>query len=544
MKKTIKVILVMLLASAILLLASCGNTATETKTENDDVPDRLKNKENLIVGLMQSSLEKGFDPCKGWGSYGVPLMQSKLLDFDAENAIIKDLAADYEVSEDGLTWTFKIRKDAKFSDGEALTAKDVAFTYNKTKEVGTNYDFSTLEKAEAVDDETVRMTFTTPYSAFIYDAATLGIVPEHAYEDTNAYSANPIGSGPYKFVSYMQGQQLILERNDDYYGDMPKFKRITLVSMTPDTALAAVKSGEVDVVNVSEAMAQEKIENYTAVATKSMDFRAVAMPVVQPGGTNAKGYPTGNAVTSDIAIRKAINYGVNRQEMIENVLYNHGEAATDMFNSLPWGIKEEIDKEFKDGSIDKANKVLDDAGWKMNGDIREKDGIKAEFTLLYPASDDTRQSCAEAFAEQCKKFGIKVNPEGSDWTEMEKRHSQDAIVIGGGQYTPIMIARFHFSEKMDEPWSNIVRENNAAVDGHIRDAYVQTDEAKAIQSWQKALWDGSEGGSALGEAAYCNICYLEHMYFVRNGLDIGNQKLHTHSRDLSILANISEWDFK
>ena len=150
-------------------------------------------------------------------------------------------------------------------------------------------------------------------------------VPEYAYEDTNAYSANPIESGPYKFVSYMQGQQLILERNDDYYGDMPKFKRITLVSMTPDTALAAVKSVEVDVVNVSEAMAQEKIENYTAVATKSMDFRAVAMLVVQPGGTNAKGYPTGNAVTSDIAIRKAINYGVNRQEMIENVLYNHGE---------------------------------------------------------------------------------------------------------------------------------------------------------------------------------------------------------------------------
>ena len=96
---------------------------------------------------------------------------------------------------------------------------------------------------------------------------------------------------------------------------------------------------------------------------------------------------------------------------------------------------------------------------------------------------------------------------------MEKRHSQDAIVIGGGQYTPIMIARFHFSEKMDEPWSNIVRENNAAVDGHIRDAYIQTDEAKAIQSWQKALWDGSEGGSALGEAAYCtsvilNTCIL------------------------------------
>mgnify|MGYP002746190971 CR=1 FL=1 len=407
-------------------------------------------------------------------------------------------------------------------------------------------DFKLLEKAEALDDKTVKFTFSAPSSTFIYNAANLGIVAEHAYKDTNTYSLNPIGSGPYKVVSYTQGQQLILDRNEEYYGTKPKFKRLTLVTMTPDTALASIKAGDIDIVNVSEAMAQEKIENYSILATKTMDFRAISMPVIKKSEKlTEKGNPMGNDVTSDIAIRKAINYGVDRQEIIENVLYGYGEVIFDFFDSLPWGIKDEIRKEFKNGDIAKANEILDKAGWKMKDDgIREKDGVKAEFRLLYPASDDTRQSCAEAFAVQCKKIGINVIPEGSDWTEMEKRQSSDACVIGGGQYTPEAVARFYFSERIGGPWSNIVRENNPTVDEHIRAAYLATDEKVAIKNWQKALWDGKEGGSVLGDAPYCTICYLEHLYFVRDGLDLGRQKLHTHARDLSLMANIEEWDFK
>ncbi|MCY7007497.1 ABC transporter substrate-binding protein [Fusobacterium simiae] len=543
MKKIIKIGISVIIISLMFSFLSCGKNSSEVK-EADRI-ERLEKKEEVIVGVGQSMLEKGFDPCKGWGNYGVTLIQSKLLDFDFENNIIKDLAENYEVSEDGKIWIFKIREDVKFSDGQKLTAKDVAFTFNKTKEIGTTFDFKLLEKAEALDDKTVKFTFSAPCSTFIYNAANLGIVAEHAYKDSNSYSLSPIGSGPYKLVSYTQGQQLILDRNEEYYGTKPKFKRLTLVTMTPDTALASIKAGDIDIVNVSEAMAQEKITNYSILATKTMDFRAISMPTIKSGGVNEKGNPMGNNVTSDIAIRKAINYGVDRQEIIENVLYGYGEVIFDFFDSLPWGIKDEIRKEFKNGDIEKANEILNKAGWEMkDGGIREKDGIKAEFRLLYPASDDTRQSCAEAFAVQCKKIGINVIPEGSDWTEMEKRQSSDACVIGGGQYTPEVVARFYFSERIGGPWSNIVRENNPIVDEHIRAAYLATDEKVAIENWQKALWDGKEGGSVLGDAPYCTICYLEHLYFVRDGLDLGRQKLHTHARDLSLMANIEEWDFK
>ena len=114
-------------------------------------------------------------------------------------------------------------------------------------------------------------------------------------------------------MSYTQGQQLILDRNEEYYGTKPKFKRLTLVTMTPDTALASIKAGDIDIVNVSEAMAQEKIENYSILATKTMDFRAISMPTIKKSEKlTEKGNPMGNDVTSDIAIRKAINYGVDR----------------------------------------------------------------------------------------------------------------------------------------------------------------------------------------------------------------------------------------
>ena len=95
----------------------------------------------------------------------------------------KDLAADYSVSEDGMTWTVTIRDDVKFTDGEPLTARDVAFTYNNCKEKSSVNDFTMLEEAVAVDDTTVEFHMTRPYSIWPYTMAIVGIVPEHAYDE-------------------------------------------------------------------------------------------------------------------------------------------------------------------------------------------------------------------------------------------------------------------------------------------------------------------------------------------------------------------------
>ena len=105
-----------------------------------------------------------------------------------------------------------IRDDVSFTDGEPLTAEDVAFTYNTVKEASSVNDFTMLDYAEAVDDTTVLFHMTTPFSIWPYTMAIVGIVPEHAY-DSATYGANPIGSGRYLLKQWDRGQQVILEAN-------------------------------------------------------------------------------------------------------------------------------------------------------------------------------------------------------------------------------------------------------------------------------------------------------------------------------------------
>ena len=172
-----------------------------------------------------------------------PLIQSTLTVTTADLKIANDLATEYSVSEDGLTWTVKIRDDVKFTDGEPLTAEDVAFTYNNVKEKSTVNDFTMLKEAKAIDETTVEFDMETPFSIWPYTMAIVGIVPEHAYDEN--YGQNPVGSGRYILKQWDKGQQVIFEANPDYYGEAPKIKKVTVLFMEEEAALAAAQAGQV-----------------------------------------------------------------------------------------------------------------------------------------------------------------------------------------------------------------------------------------------------------------------------------------------------------
>ena len=146
------------------------------------------------VGTHGGEPETGFDPISGWGYNHEPLVQSTLFKKDSEANLINDLATDYTISDDGLKWTVKIRSDVKFHDGEPLTAKDVAFTFNTAADASGSVDLSVLEKATAVDDYTVEFNLNDPQSTFINKLVALGIVPEHAY-NSETYGSNPAEIG-------------------------------------------------------------------------------------------------------------------------------------------------------------------------------------------------------------------------------------------------------------------------------------------------------------------------------------------------------------
>ena len=257
-------------------------------------------------------------PAFGWGAgehVHEPLIQSTLTVTKPDLTIgYDDLATGYSVSDDGLTWTVTIRDDARFTDGEALTAEDVAFTYNTVKESSSVNDFTMLDRAEAVDETTVAFHMNTPFSIWPYTMAVVGIVPEHAY-DSATYGQNPIGSGRYVLKQWDRGQQIILEANPDYYGEAPTIRRFTILFLEEDAAFLAVQAGQVDLAYTSATYSDQSVAGYSLTAYRTVDNRGFNLPAV-PAGTNAQGQAIGNDFTSDVLVRRAINIGIDREEMI------------------------------------------------------------------------------------------------------------------------------------------------------------------------------------------------------------------------------------
>ena len=239
--------LVCVAALVVSLLLGCGGESAERSGGSRDG-------DSVVIALDPGSEpEAGFDPAYGWGAgehVHEPLIQSTLTVTNTGLTIGYDLATGYSVSEDGLTWQVTIRRDAKFTDGEPLTAEDVAFTYNTVKETSSVNDFTMLDHAEATDDETVIFHMTRPFSIWPYTMAEVGILPEHAY-DSATYGTEPVGSGRYILKQWDKGQQVILEANPDYYGEAPKMKQVTILFMEEDAAFLAAQSGQVDLAYTS-----------------------------------------------------------------------------------------------------------------------------------------------------------------------------------------------------------------------------------------------------------------------------------------------------
>jgi peptide/nickel transport system substrate-binding protein len=273
--------------------------------------------------------ETGFDPLLGWGCGHVnfePLIQSTLFKSADDGSMINDLATGYSVSPDGKLWTVNIRDDVRFTDGEKLTAEDVAFTFNTAIGSNSELDMSNLEKATAINDTAVKFELKEPQSSFIWKLRYVGIVPEHAYEK-DTYGSNPIGSGPYKLVQWDKSQQAIFELNEDYYGEKPYFKKITMLFLDKDTAFAAAKSGEVDIAEIEISHANQTIDGYNLVALPAARALGVSFPMQKDTGKKSlKGDPIGNDVTADIAVRKALNIGIDRKALLEGVISGKGDV--------------------------------------------------------------------------------------------------------------------------------------------------------------------------------------------------------------------------
>lgn len=535
MKKFMRVGLFAMLG---LLLILAGCSASKPKPVGEDSGHKEKNE---LVLAFSGEPDDGFDPVMGWGRYGSPLFQSTLFKRDDELEIVGDAATDYDVSEDGKTWTVNLRADVLFSDGELLTAKDVVFTFEKAATSGSVVDLNALESVKAIDDTTVEFQLKEVQSTFVNHLVATGIVPAHAYGED--YAENPIGSGPFKMVQWDKGQQLIVSANELYYEGTPYFKKLTFLFLNEDAAFAAAQAGTVDFAYIPATFSQKEVPGMTLKALETVDNRGIVFPYVPAGDTTEEGHPIGNDVTSDLAIRQAIDIAVDREALIDGVLEGYGTPAYTSVDGLPWWNPETV---IEDNDMAGAEKILDEAGWVMNekDGIREKDGVKAEFSLYYLASDEIRQSLSITVADMLKPLGIQVNVEGGSWDVIEKNMHSEAVLLGWGSHDPHELYNIYGADYAGIEYFNTGYYHNETVDQYFEEALRANSEEEAIEYWKKAQWDGETGLSSRGDVAWSWLVNINHLYLVKDGLDIGKQRIHVHGHGWPATDNIVDWKWE
>jgi peptide/nickel transport system substrate-binding protein len=341
------------------------------------------------------------------------------------------LAESYEISPDQLTYTFHLRHDVKWHDGEPFTAEDVKFTFDKIMDPKDDTApirsyFTTVKSCEVLDPYTIRFLTSERYFKTLEVLGTLlQIVPKHAFAhgdpsfDKNGYGRHPIGTGPYKFVRWDTNARIVLERNDNYWdASMMRYpKRLDFeVIEEPYVAAQLLKKGDIDAIDhVSPIQWVRELKD-----SRSMKhLREIVYPYP---AYNYLGFNLRDPLFQDIRVRHAIDLLIPRQKVLDQVYlkdygtetagydppgdinYNHGVPPTPLDPA-------------------QAQQLLTDAGWKNDhGDgFLYKDGKPFSFTLLYPTGNPSSEKIGELIQESMRGAGIDVHLDRQEFAQLIDR---------------------------------------------------------------------------------------------------------------------------
>ncbi|MFQ2032120.1 ABC transporter substrate-binding protein [Aeromonas veronii] len=510
-----------------LLLGSASHAALAAA---QSVPAELK----LAIGAEPT---EGFDPLLGWSHGSYLLLHSPLLKQNADLSWQNVLTQAVTPNKDGKGWLITLRPDLKFSNGAPLTAEDVAFTYNSAAKGGGKIDMGNFVSAKVLSPTEVAITLSAPQSTFVNVLGSLGIVSKKDY-DAKAYAQKPVGAGPYRLVSFLPGQQLVVEANPYYAGGNNDFKRLVFVFIDEESAYAAAQSSQLDVVRIAPSLAPTVPASLKLWVRPSVENRGIVFPIPPAGGKDAKGYPIGNDVTSDVAVRRAINYAIDRKLLADQLLEGHAIPAYSAVEGLPWLNKATA---FKDGDAAHANALLDEAGWKMGSDgIRRKGDLRAAFTLWYTSGDSTRRDLAEAVRAMLKPIGLEVSLKSGSWEQVEREMHANPVLMGWGSLDPMELYHHYQSGSGGVEFYNPGYYSNPVVDGHLKQALDAPNWQAAVPFWQQVEWDGKAGAGVQGDAAWAWLLNVQHTYLANRCIDLGKGAPEIHG-SWSLLNNLQDW---
>lgn len=424
--------------------------------------------------------------------YALTLIHDTLITRDYDGSFKPSLAEKYEISPDGKTYTFTLKKGVTFHSGKNLTAADVKYSFERWKgiEKAPNaYTIQPIDSIETPDPQTVRFLMKTPYNIFLDQLAGVWAVilnkdaVDKAGKDYGVTTAD--GTGPYTFVSWTRNQKLVLARHEAYrwgsaiFGNTgPAHLDGVEFRVIPEdtTRVAEFQTGSVHIMTQVPGAEVERLGKTPKVAV-------VQYPQLS---TIYMGINTKKAPFDDLKVRQAINHAVNKEEIVRGAIFGLGTPAQTMMAPATPNYAKGIEATAPMFDQKKAAALLDEAGWKPGaGGIREKDG-KQLVMPLWVFNETLWTLISQIMEQQLGKVGIKVETktyEGAAMFAALRGGEHVAYVLDFYYENPDSVFYFYFYSKQ-QPSPNRFAYNVPEVDKLLEDSRTNPDRAVVTQAYE------------------------------------------------------------
>jgi peptide/nickel transport system substrate-binding protein len=436
MPKWIKALFILIILLGVL---SCKNGSEESVQVVDKDQSLIKPEYGDI--LIDSSI--------GDASNLIPMLSSDssshsvaglifngLVKYDKNLNLIGDLAESWDISEDGLTITFHLKKGVKWQDGVEFSANDVMFGYKTIIDPNTRTayagDYLEVKEAHIIDRYTFRVSYDKPFAPALASWGSSVVLPEHLLKDkdinTSELSRHPIGTGPYRFKKWSTGEKIELVSNHDYFEGRPYIDGYVF-RIIPDlaTTFLELKAGGIDMMGLTPLQFKKQTDT-DKIKRNFNKYKYLAF------GYTYIGYNLTNPIFKDKRVRQAISYAIDKEEIIEGVLLGLGKVATGPYKPETWYYNPDVKR--YPYNPKEAKRLLKEAGWidTDNDGILDKEGIPFRFTIITNHGNEQRKQCGEVIQHRLKKVGIEVKLRVIEWAAfindfIDKRNFE-AVILG------------------------------------------------------------------------------------------------------------------
>ncbi|MCC5909385.1 MAG: nickel ABC transporter, nickel/metallophore periplasmic binding protein [Clostridiaceae bacterium] len=496
-KKIIKLFIMSMLL--ITLLAGCSTRGASNTTSGDNNADAGNTTEEVNTDEL---IYVNFRDIRDLNPhlYGGELFAQNLL-FESlvmitDEGIQPWLAKDWDISEDGLTYTFHIRQGVTFSDGHKFDAyaveANIQAVYDNYDRHGWLESIRLLDGFSAVDEYTFEMKLKEPYYPLLTELAVTRpfrfISPNAFVNGTTKDGVDGlIGTGKYVLTENHIDEYAVFDVNPTYWGEKPEINRI-IAKVIPDNQIRALalERGEIDIL-----FGTNMIDAETYLRFSEMEGFGVSMS--DPLATRMLIMNSTDTILSDVNVRQAFNAAVNREEISEGIFYGL-EAPADrlMASTVPYC---DVDLEGYIYSLEKANNLLEEASWKMNEatGVREKDGMPLEIQMHYNADSVTERTISEYLQDEMRNIGLRLNITGEEEQAYRDRmkNGDFSITFNISWGTPYDPHSFLGSMRMPAVYGDYAAQQGLAEVNKLHDtilkAFTSTDEIQRQEYYDYIL---------------------------------------------------------